>query len=296
MVSNLVRHGRPLHPFSTSQLSRPSRPKPSRASASQPPAPAAPAPTGPAVESDGSALPYPHFFRHGIRPIGFVVSATELDWWIRGIEPLYNIDSNAGDSPRRYESFRSGGWWGLYVVGQLALLGVEIRRRRRLGWGPGERRMVALLGVATVAICLTPNSYLLRYWLFWPLLLVTATTRLAVARRGERSRLVLAGALGATFLVSYFALPTQADFAPRPVHRYDAATLRARLHPELRRAIEAGERFCLDGDHFPGTFRYSAAVLGGRHVIEQIRGGRPCTVYPRLDVPARWRPPGAAVR
>jgi hypothetical protein len=228
------------------------------------------------------------------RPAEFALSATEIDWPIRGVEPLYNIDSNTGDRSKRYYQARTGGLWGAYILGLLALVvAAAVRRRRRRDGSRRERLWLALFGVVTVGISFAPVSYMLRYWLVWPLMLVIAAA--FATAQARRPRLLLSGALAVAFLVSYFALPTHADFAPLPYHRYDPPAMRAWLVPELAAAVESGESFCLDAEHWPRQFRYAAAVVGGRHVVEQVEGERyrgECFRLPRLDVepPAVRRP------
>ena len=288
VVRNTIRFSNPIHPFPLSLLAVERAPRDLRAERAREGLP----PTVIVRWTD-----YPYNLGTLGRPLLFVLSATELDWWIRGVEPRYSIDSNAGDKPRRFAPARTGGWWGGYVVAQLALLGAEIRRRRRDGWSWREKLAVRLLAATGLVVAVAPLSYLLRYWLFWPLLLAVTTTLLVCSRPAPRARLVLSASLGACFLWSYFALPSDADLRPLPARRYDAAALRARLDPALLAAIDAGERFCLDDKHYPMQFRYSAAVVGGSHAIEQVREYGKCRVYPRLDVAApalrRGRPTAA---
>jgi hypothetical protein len=225
---------------------------------------------------------------YGSRPVAFVLSATELDWLVRGVAPRYDIDSNTGDRPRRWGPARTGGWWGPYVVALAAIVLLEAGARRATGWRATERRALALLALSAAAAAATPLAYLLRYWIHVPLLLVFLVVLLVEGRAGPRAAAALAAALGVVFLVSWLALPSDADLDPRPYHRYDAQAMRARLRPELAEAIAAGRSFCLDARHDPLHFRYSAAILGGSHRIEQVRDRRGCRVYPLLDVP----PPG----
>lgn len=223
------------------------------------------------------------------RPAEFALSVTEIDWWIRGVEPLYNIDSNTGDSAARLLQMRSGGLWGPYVLALLVVVAATTARRRRRGsWSRRERLWLTLFATVTLAVAFAPVSYMVRYWLAWPLMLVIAA---ALAATTPGTRRALSAALAVAFLASYFALPSIADFAPLPYYRYDPAAMRAWLVPEIAAAVEAGDDFCLDADHWPMQFRYSAAVLGGAHAVEQVEGEKmrgECRRLPRLDV----EPPG----
>jgi len=224
------------------------------------------------------------------RPVEFLLSATELDWWLRGVEARYDIDSSTGDRPQRYFSIRMGGWWGLWMVLLAAAALAEAVRRRRTGWSAARLHLTRLVLLLTGATALQPYAYILRYWMALPLLFVVLVTALAVEGRGRRAVAILSLGSALAFGWSFGGLSTSASFRPWPARRLDAASLRRNLDPDLRRAIEHGDAFCLDGRHAPMHFRYSRAVIGGEHVVEQVLAGDHCVKLPLLDIERTVRP------
>jgi len=223
-------------------------------------------------------------------PLGFLLSVTEIDWLVRGVEPDYSIDGASGNRARRFGPAKTGGYCGAYVVALVATLLASRRRRSVTSTGRAvlDRELVRLLGLATVVIALLPQSHDLRFWLGWPLLLVATTLRTWESAADPRAR--LATPVAALICASSFALlPTAAGLRLLPAWRFDAATIRHGLAPRLLAAIDAGESFCLDASFAPMQFRVSRAFLGGRHVVEEVRRGGECRVLPRLDLTV---PPG----
>jgi len=220
------------------------------------------------------------------RPLYFLLSVTEIDWWLRGVEPEYSIDSGSGNRARRFGPAKTGGFCGLYVV--ALIVGLGLLRRRRGDSVDGRReldtQLVRLFVVLTLTIAVLPQSHDLRFWLAWPLLLVATVVRHWESADGERRRAVGAAVGVLVFVASVTLLPTQFDLRLLPELRLDAATIRRGLDPRLLTAIDGGEAFCLDASFAPLQFRVSRAFLGGRHVVEEVRRGEECRVLPRLDV------------
>jgi len=220
------------------------------------------------------------------RPVEFVLSLTEVDWKIRGVEPLYNVDSNTGDKPRRFQRIRSGGWWGPYMIFLLLWLGASLTAHRRARWTTREKLFVRLFAVLTLAIAFLPASPLLRYWMVWPLLLVIVVTQLHAADGSSARALALTCSVALALGWSYSELPTTADFRVLPVRRFDVAVMRRRVDPVILRAADDGKSFCLGAEHYPGQFRVSRALIGGNHSVEQVEMGGECQRFPKLEVEA----------
>ena len=188
-------------------------------------------------------------------PINFTLSATELDWTMRGVAPWYDIGSVTGKSPRRGGPSRTGGWGGLFVLINAGLLGTQLFRLRR----PTDAlqrllaRDTALLIV--VAACL-PRAYELRYWLFLPLVLIPVNLRFLCLwdHKARFAPLLVAVTLYgmATALLS----PKSGLLEPRLQSQHQR---QLDIPPEARRALASTGWYCSADDL---VFRFSSAATG----------------------------------
>ncbi len=188
-------------------------------------------------------------------PVNFVLSATELDFSLRGVPPRYNIDAVAGRTPASGAPARTGGWGAMFVIANATLLVVQILRRREES-GPAQRlyALGALLIVVTAA--LLPRAHELRYWLYVPLVVGAVNLRF-LARSGGRD-LAAAGlvALALYSTAQCLMSPKSELMLFRPI---DAAGLAAARPPDVVEALNKAGRFCAGAeDDLP--FLVSSAV------------------------------------
>ncbi len=188
-------------------------------------------------------------------PLNFVLSATELDFSLRGVPPRYNVDAVAGRTPASGAPARTGGWGAMFVIANATLLVVQILRRRDES-GPAQRlyALGALLIVVTAA--LLPRAHELRYWLYVPLVVGAVNLRF-LARSGGRD-LAAAGlvALALYSTAQCLMSPKSELMLFRPI---DAAGLAAARPPDVVEALNKAGRFCAGAeDDLP--FLVSSAV------------------------------------
>jgi hypothetical protein len=179
-------------------------------------------------------------------PINFILSATELDWTLRGIPSWYNIDSSAGMSfPQRGTAgSRTGGWGGLFFITNACLLLFQLLRLRH-----EPDRTQRLLVVSTLLLLAAtsafPRSHELRYWLYVPLVLIPVNLRyLSRHYRGAPVTAALA------FLMAYGVIHTLASpnsdlYSRRTV---SVAQSRAQTPPEIAHALQSMGRYCYPTD------------------------------------------------
>jgi hypothetical protein len=236
--------------------------------------------------SEGDASP-PTYRLSGSRiisvpqPLNFVLSATELDWTLRGIPAWYSIDSSVGMSlPQRGTAgSRTGGWGGLFFVVNVGLLVVQLLRRRR-----EADRTQRLLAVCTMLLLLAnaafPRSHELRYWLYIPLIMIPVNLRYLSRQCPARMVSGALLALSAYGVIHTLASPNSELFTARAV---SVARLRAETPPDVVRALEVSGRYCYPVDVSsllptdatgadspwrhreaidPDIFRFSRAVTG----------------------------------
>jgi hypothetical protein len=116
------------------------------------------------------------------RPIRFLRSVLEIDNFPIVSQRRWSLDQWA---PPDDPSCRMGGYFGAYVVANLAALGFIVWRRRTRE----PIAAAALVAGVTVVASLVPQSHELRYYMHWMLLLVCANLVLwsregALARAG----------------------------------------------------------------------------------------------------------------
>jgi hypothetical protein len=213
------------------------------------------------------------------RPANWLLSISEIDWIVRGVDHDYSLDLATGDKPARYGPARTGGDWGALVIASvlLALALAVIAGRRNAVVLRSRRTLLALFAWLSVATAFSPQSHELRYSLHWPLLLMVVVAALAsAAKLSSRARAALVAAYLGAFLVSESML----DFPlrPWPALSQDDVVGSQTSTPEIAAARTAGG-LCLGADYNPRQFAYSAVFHGGNYVIEQ--GWKPCAIYPQ---------------
>ncbi len=225
--------------------------------------------------------------RFGIfqRPIYFALSISEYDWIIRGVDPFYKIETGMGDNPKKYSPARTGGWWGLGVVISLSIIfGMLIIRKlpkfkaRELDLFP-----LSLFGAITLLTAFMPQSHELRYFLYWPLMLIFNVAYLTNNLIYSRIKLNLIVAIYCGFfLYSTFVLRGE-TLEALMAYRTQADLIG--ISPNADEIITAKKLggICLGPEYSPNQFKYSSVFQGGNYVIEQ--GWLGCKHYPSYHRP-----------
>jgi hypothetical protein len=197
-------------------------------------------------------------------PINFILSATELDWTMRGVPSWYSIDSVNGDISRRGARSRTGGWGALFVLANGWLLAIQMFGFRR-ETDRHQRLLVIGTLLLIVATACMPRAHELRYWLYIPLVILPVNLRY-LSRTSHGA--IVSGALIA--LVGYGIV--QAVLSPlsqlltyRPP---TMAALRAEMPPAVLQALQNAGRYCDPGDD--NLFRYSDAVTGVHGLLSRV--------------------------
>jgi len=197
-------------------------------------------------------------------PVNFMLSATEFDWTMRGVAGWYNVDSNAGDTPRRGRPARTGGfggWFFLLNISLLALQWVNIRRARDRFQKLNVVDFTALLIITSIF----PQSHELRYWLYIPLIMTPINLRFALQRKEIRQ--VLKPSL--YFLVAYGVivvfLSPKSDI--QPLYFESEQRRRLQIPSDVMNALTLQGRYC--NTHDPLLFRFSTAATGVSGLLSQ---------------------------
>ncbi len=217
-IKNVVRYGNPVWPIELAVLGH----------------------QFPHVEEAYAQSP-PHLASSS-RPVRFVRSVLEIDNPPIATQRRWSLDQWA---PPSDPSCRMGGYFGAYVVVQLAALVVAAFRRR-------EARVAAsVLAGVTVLAALVPQSHELRYYMHWMLLLVSFNLVLWTRERGLPRVLFAVVAVGALGVVTWstdggYLYPSGSSFTTFLAKRGDAAVIES---------ITPGERICVARQ--PLTFLYA---------------------------------------
>lgn len=207
----------------------------------------------------GEAAPYvssPRYLEDASRPRRFAYSALEV-----GVS-RWSIDQwTPPDDP----GYRMGGFFGAYVVVNLAALGWAVHRRR------DRAAFVALAFVAasTAVVAVSPQSHELRYYMFWMLFLVSANLIL-----WSKAAPIAAPAVAATALL-FVAWST------RFVYLYPSGdSFTTLLADKVERAIvegaRPGETICLARE--PWTFLYAPVFHGGTYRVKEAATEEECLI------------------
>ena len=216
-IKNVIRHGNPVWPVEIHVLGK----------------------TLPYVE--GAYASSPVWLENLPRPVRFGASILEL-----GLRPIASHERWSLDqwTPPSDPGYRMGGFFGAYVVVNLAALVLAAYRRRTR-----EAKVAAAFAVGTsVVASLMPQSHELRYYLFWMLVIVSLNLVVWSRERKTTTGLVAALALavvgwstGGTYLYA-----SGDSFATLVANKTDRAVL-DRIAP--------GERVCVS--RRPWTFLYA---------------------------------------
>ena len=237
--------------------------------------------TLPGAEDEYSSRPnYAESLGAMSKPVYWILSVTEIDWKVRQVPVTYNLDANTGDQAKRFGPGRTGGTWGFFIgcCCILALWLSVLAFRRNTDGFPNGIFILLLFSFLTVLTAFMPQSHEMRYYLYWPILLLLMICVLAeAARLSPATRLGLSLAFALAFMWSQEML----DFPLRPLPAQPTAERALAQSPEIEFARRTGG-VCLGPAYRPMHFAYAAVFHGGFYVVEQGWDG--CSrqpAYPR---------------
>jgi hypothetical protein len=215
------------------------------------------------------------------RPVNWLLSITEIDRKIRGVHTPYAPDSYGAGSSVRYGRARTGGYWGSLMIGTLLLAFVLVimAARKRSKQLARHAFFLSLFACVTLVGSFLPQSHELRYYLYWPvLLMVTVAILVRAAGLKGKARITLTLAYLGTLMLSQqkVAYPIRA-WPLIPQHVTVAGQSSA---PEIDFARRAGA-ICLGPEYNPRQFAYWSFFHGGDYRVEQ--GWSVCTRFPRYE-------------
>jgi hypothetical protein len=214
------------------------------------------------------------------RPFYFLTSITEYDWAIRGVTPYYNVDMGSFEKPKNYAAARTGGWWGLNIVISISLLAALclLPKATKSNRHPISFFPLTLFIFITGITSFMPQSHELRYFLYWPIVLMFnlayLVTNLSLFIRYTN---VIAALYIGLFIFSLIFLQNESIGSlityksERELIGIDATAI------EVLTAKQFGG-ICLGPSYSPYQFNYSAVLQGGNYFIEQGN----CLNYPEF--------------
>jgi len=220
--------------------------------------------------------------KYGIlsRPIYFLLSITEYDWAIRGVTPYYSVDMGSFEKPKSYSAARTGGWWGaniiisIFLIAALsALAKVNNLNRNKISFFP-----LVLFIFITGITSYMPQSHELRYFLYWPILLMFnlayLVTNLTLSFRHSIPIVMLYIWL---FFVSLFSLQGESIGS---LISYKSEQELIGIDANAKEIVTAKQLggICLGPTYSPYQFNYSSVLHGGNYFIEQDH----CLLYPEF--------------
>ncbi|MHB2166129.1 hypothetical protein [Alsobacter sp. R-9] len=191
----------------------------------------------------------------------FALSATEIDWILRGVAPWYNLDAVTGLTPRWGAPARTGGWGSVFFLLNLLLLALQLWRVRNLD-RPQKLLLTSTL-LAILATAVAPRAHELRYWLFLPIVMAACNLRFIHQLRVPRAASLGLCVLAAYSVVLCVTSPISDMIKPR---RAPPATFNEPRPAEMADAIASKGRYCQD-DNF--LFRYSEAISGQSGILSR---------------------------
>jgi hypothetical protein len=204
-------------------------------------------------------------------PINWLLSVTEIEWaidqahWPNGAHPTYDLGLAEASAP-----FRTGGYWGVLVIGSLFIIGgllATIRIRDRTALQPYSFPLW-LIFFLTIVTSFLPQSHELRYYLYWPILLIVfLSILLKAARPPTYMRLFLATLYLVFFLYSERFL-VEYSLRVFPIVTQQSIVSNFGNSPEVSLARRI-KRLCLGPQYNPDQFMYSSVFHGGNYVIVQ---------------------------
>jgi hypothetical protein len=210
---------------------------------------------------DGPYSSSPVWLEHAPQPLRFGASILEI-----GLRPMSDRRRWTVDqwTPPDHDGYRMGGYFGAYVLANLALLGwrVASERTRRV-------KVCALgMGALTLVVSLMPQSHELRYYMVWMIGLVAINLWLACRDRKPVVAWISGAALAAVLLVTRasYVWPTGASFTELVHEKVDERTLSA---------VHEGEHVCVE--RAPYTLLWAAPFHAPRrYVVEEADGPADC--------------------
>jgi len=180
-------------------------------------------------ELPGVEEPYsssPRYLAHAPEPVRFACSVLEI-----GIRPLTDRRRWTVDQfmPADSTGPRMGGFFGAYVIAELAMLGWQLLRDRS-----GKAKAIgAGFALLTALTSVMPQAHELRYYLAWMIVLVAMNRWLACTGKTDASRAnVLVGTVSLAALVvvvvvthGAYAYPSGSTFAELVGEKVDARAL-----------------------------------------------------------------------
>ena len=119
-------------------------------------------------------------------PIAFFLSASELDWSIRGLPTIYSIDESMGDAPKHGQPSRTGGWGGVYFLLLSAVLCLRLYKFKAIS-GTFLGKCLINFFAFTFLTTFLPQSFELRYYLYIPLIMIPLALKLCLVNRSTLS-------------------------------------------------------------------------------------------------------------
>lgn len=226
------------------------------------------------------------------RVVYFATSVTEVDWLIRGVMPKFNIDSSAGDQPKRFHSARTGGFFSLLVLSCATFLVVIYRKLKKSDKNKDIIFSLYSFAGLTLFTSLMPQSHELRYFLYWSIILVFIVVY-AASFLPQNSRLpaVITKIFFTLFLlVSVMLLVNGKSFLDIFSYfgRAYGSNVTPFLMPDFQQVIAAAKKsggVCLGPEFNPHQFKYTAIFNGGDYTIEQ--GFYSCHRFKPLVLPKK---------
>jgi hypothetical protein len=216
------------------------------------------------------------------RPIYFFLSVTEFDWKIREIPAFYSLEMGIGDSPKKYLPARTGGWWGIYIVVSvsLTLIFFLLKKCIRLSRGHLAVFPITLFCFLTCMTAFMPQSHELRYFLYWPIILIF---NLAYLVKGlNLVRLITVPAIFLYMEFFFYSLLYIRGETMDSLITYKNQQDLIGINPNASEIVSAKQLggICLGPSYAPDQFKYSSIFQGGSYFIEQ--GWLSCHSFPEF--------------
>jgi hypothetical protein len=215
----------------------------------------------------------PPWLAHVPRFVRFVCSALEI-----GVRPLTDPRRWTVDQwmPQSSTGNRMGGFFGMYVVANCALLAWRAAR----DGGPARRAAFAFVAF-TLVVSLMPQSHELRYYLSWMIVLVSINAWLAC--RSDAPPFLLsrpAFEILATISLLVVIVATRANYVI-PSGSSLAELLRNKVDEHAIDGVGDGARVCVD--RAPYTLYYAAPFHPPRrYVVQEAEDPADCAGAPML--------------
>lgn len=226
----------------------------------------------------GRALPHaeeayassPAWLEHAPRQVRFLCSVLEI-----GLRPIASHARWSLDqwTPPDHPAYRMGGFFGAFVVVNVAALALAVKQRL-----PHAKRAAWFFGGVTAIVASMPQSHELRYYMAWMIVLVALNLVLWGKRAPRACGLVATGALA--------VVAWSTDGAYLYASGDSARTLVAKkVDARSLEGVRAGERICVA--RAPWTFLYAPAFHADapRYTVQEADGPADCAGARSLDAP-----------